>query len=61
MNAASHQKFMSYEATRLLPLLHLKLILCPPVWGKQQRRDAAMENFGARLKVPLLVDGKNHP
>lgn len=31
MNGASYQKFMSYEATRLVPLFHLKLILSPTV------------------------------
>lgn len=32
MNGASHQKFMSYEGTRLVPLLRFKLILFSTVW-----------------------------
>lgn len=57
MNGASHQKFMSYEATRPVPLLHLKLILSPTT----ECLTTVMENFGVQLKAPLLVEGKIAP
>lgn len=58
MNGASYQKFMSYEATRRVPLLHLKLISSPAVW---KSTESVMENFSARFKEPLLLEDKIAP
>lgn len=61
MNGGSYQKFMSYEDTRLVPLFHLELILSPTVWKTTASVMTVMENFGARFKEPLLLEGKTVP
>lgn len=58
MNGASYQKFMSYEATRPAPLFHLKLILSPAFWKTTESVMTVMENFAARFKEPLLLEGE---
>lgn len=57
MNGASYQKFMSYEATRLVPLFHLS----PTVWKITESVMTVMENFGAWFKEHLLLEGKIAP
>lgn len=61
MNVASYQKFMSYEATRLVPLFHLKLSLSPTVWKITESVMTVMENFSAWFKEHLLLEGKIAP
>lgn len=61
MNGASYQKFISYEATRLVPLFHLELILSPTFLKTTESVMTVMENFGAQFREPLLLEGKIAP